>query len=162
MSYIGIDIGLKVAGWAIVDEDANLVDFGTWKFGPGMSIVQRLRDIAWEAVTLFRECPSCHVGIEMPWVGANKQTAIKLAKAWGAVCGAVENFDTIVVEIYPTTAKKALTGNAKATKEEMREAARVQFGIDDQTASADISDAIGVALATRVQVLMKKLLREAK
>lgn len=158
---VGIDIGIrKNVGWAVVNLQAELVDSGVFELDTKKSFEERLASIN----RIIQEFiiglefgphfggPLWAVGIETPWVGKNIQTALKLGKVW-ATC-AQPFFDYVIpYTIYPTTAKKALTGSGKATKYGMVEAAAL-MGMphtrDDRgevVGNDNEADAIGVALA---------------
>ncbi len=57
-----------------------------------------------------------------------------------------------VVEIAPAQAKKALTGNPQATKEQMIRMVEQRFGIKLKRSEEHIADAIGIALAAERRV----------
>ncbi|MDQ0976677.1 crossover junction endodeoxyribonuclease RuvC [Neobacillus niacini] len=61
-------------------------------------------------------------------------------------CKEVENID----EIAPTSVKKAVTGNGKATKEQLAEALESYVGVVKYKTN-DESDAVGVAIALALQ-----------
>lgn len=145
MRFLGIDIGTRFLGFAAVDKDGQPQGTGTTKFEGKTRF--RLKAIAKWADDFFRHCGhEVIVGIESPWVGANAQAAILLAKAWGIVAGvAWANGCNEIYSISPKTAKKALAGSGNATKYEMSMRAEMLCG---RTVTSDEADAIGVALAT--------------
>lgn len=88
--------------------------------------------------------PFAAVGIEDVWVGPNRQVSINLAKVWGIVFAAVIPYCKNVVSISPSTAKKALTGKGRASKDEVLTLVQERYYDTD---SQDIADAIAVGVA---------------
>ena len=171
--FVGVDIGTRIAGWAVVDEAGEcVVHCGTWEFKPEEDLDTRLANLYRYAEYLFRAISekTLALGIEHPFLGPSTSTALTLGKAYGVVFAAFVEMGSAVLipkghgaseakiySIFPGTAKKALTGKGNATKEEMREAAKQQFGIIDTTKEADVADAIGIALAARTRYTQERL-----
>ena len=162
---VGVDIGTaNNCGWAIVNLQAERLDSGVIKVGRRESLDVRLYDLYYSFMPVFfgqieSRCADPYrllaVGIETPWVGKNIQTALRLGKAWGVVAGFFIGTQSIIPHtIYPTTAKKALTGSGKATKYAMVQTAAAMGMPHKVNEKGEIvgddneADAIGVAIAT--------------
>lgn len=161
MNYCGIDIGTHWMGYAVVNPDKRIMKSGWYKLESKED--RKLR--GWEALTsrlikldtytrwFFSKLSHVkYVGIEHPFVLRNVQTAITLGIAFGYVASAAQECGFNIVKIEAGEAKKALTGNGKATKGTMIATAKVLGackgrgkGIEDE------ADAIGVAFATLIK-----------
>ena len=97
-------------------------------------------------------------GIEEPWVDpANPQVGLKLAKTWGILASLCWQRGFYVCGVSPATAKKALTKDSRASKEEVFGVAKLLWPDIQQF---DEADAIAVATATR-NMIIEKAMREA-
>ena len=156
--YGGIDLGVRSAAAAIVNEHGELLFYEHWKFDTRNPFYERLEDFAARVDAFCNDHPNARIiGIERPWVGRNYKTALELGMMFGVTFAMVSMQEDKPMEIFPRQAKKALTGSGKATKEDMREALHMQFNVDDNTKFADIADAVGIALAARSKAQKEKL-----
>lgn len=140
----GIDIGTKDIGYALI-HDKIIVASGVWHFQG--RLLERLEELCYESARFFgaQWFDSIEiVGIEDVWVGPNRQTSIKLAKAWGIVYAAAVVNVMNVFEIAPSAAKKALTGNGRANKADVLRYVNEHI---QPCSSQDEADAIAVAYA---------------
>ena len=138
---MGIDPGSNHCGWCVYVETE-------YKDGGCIHLkgdrVERLTQLGKSLDALFGEWGPDVVGVESSFVKTNVQTAIKLGQAQGIVIGAAIRVGATWVDVAPATAKKALTGSGKATKEQMQKVARMVLGVDVNEHQAD---AMGVAEA---------------
>jgi crossover junction endodeoxyribonuclease RuvC len=70
-----------------------------------------------------------------------------MAHARGVVLLAAQERGLPLGEVAPAQAKKALTGNGRATKRQVQLAVMECCGLDRAPTPADVSDAIAIALA---------------
>lgn len=163
--FIGVDIGTRITGWAAIDEAGeNVPRCGTWEFDPAEDLDTRLANLYRYARYLFEATSEkiLALGIGIPILGPSAYTALTLGRACGVVFAAFIDAGSAVLipeghgtgeakiySIFPSTAKKALTGKGNASKEDMKKAAQTRFGTGDIPEAADVADAIGIALATR-------------
>lgn len=80
---------------------------------------------------------------ESVYLDKNQQTTIALATLGGLLGGVALTRGCPVVRVYPVQGKVALTGDSRAGKAAMRQAAETLFG---QPADQHVADAIGIAL----------------
>ena len=146
--FIGIDTGTHKCGWAIVDEYGFLINSSVWLMHDGDKLdrLSELQTHVNKFLSIRRGFDILAVGLEEPFVGKNKKTALVQAYAWGVLFARFRQSVRIVYEISPTEAKVALTSNSRASKDEMVAAVKLQFSFD---AAEDEADAIGNALAAR-------------
>ncbi len=84
--------------------------------------------------------------VETPFHGPGARSALQLAQARGVILAVLAAAGVQVAEYTPTAVKKAVTGNGRAGKEQVRSMVCHLVGMQDSGQSHDISDAIAVAL----------------
>lgn len=147
-TIMGIDPGSNHCGWSVY--------VGT-EYRDGGCIclrgdrMQRLTRLSKSLDALFGEWRPNVVGVETVWVPRRRQsaaqvaqTSVKIGEVRGVVISAAIRAGATWVDVAPATAKKALTGSGKATKEQMQQFAKMILGVDVNEHQAD---AMGVAEA---------------
>ncbi len=159
--FLGFDTGTSRGkenncGFALVDIDGDVHESGVWRLEE-KSLIDRLAELRSLSADFIREYrySIIYTGIEEPWASQqNPQVGLKLAKVWGILAAASWRWEVPVVGIAHTTAKKALTGDAKADKEKVKRYAEI---LKPDIGQFDESDAIAVALATRGLVIERAM-----
>ena len=142
MIYCGVDTGTVIVGYALIEDD-ELLSVGHLECGDD--------DRYGRIIDFFENYFGCLrildavVGIEKPYVGPNRQTAINLGIAFGCIYTQARRHGFDPIEISPKEAKLALAGTGNASKALMLKKAQAYRKID----SFDEADAIGIALAVR-------------
>jgi len=153
MYYCGIDTGTVSIGHALFNGE-NYIFSGVYDVKQGNGSDWSGMDERFGRIVDFFDyyfgClkafwPDMAVGIESPFVGPNRHTAINLGIAFGCVYAQVHKHGIVSVSISPAEAKRALTGAGNASKALMLREAQEYVS----TSSYDEADAIGIALATR-------------
>jgi crossover junction endodeoxyribonuclease RuvC len=148
---LGIDPGTRIAGYAVLDfdtrGDARIVDAGVFRLDAEAPLSVRLRQLFEDVAALLAEHAPSHVALEAIFSHPeHARTAIQMAHGRGVVLLAAELRGVPVAELPPAEVKKALTGNGRATKEQMQRAVMAQCGLDAMPEPPDVADAIGIAL----------------
>ncbi len=78
--------------------------------------------------------------------GDRPETGLKMGHARGVLFLAAAKKGIPVVSYQATGVKKALTGNGRASKEQVQAMVKVILGLDSLPGPADVSDALAVAL----------------
>lgn len=152
--YLGLDVSMNSTGWAVLSYSegrVRYVDSGVIKVKTNKSHGQRLREQREKFEGILKTYPIHYAAREAGFSRHIKATQV-LFKAYGV---AEEFFaDLHLVEIASTTIKKIVTGNGRASKEEVEKAIRKRLELpkDFVFKNDDESDAIGVALALINQV----------
>ena len=143
MKILGLDTATHKCGYALFHDD-ELIDSGVWKLKGDldMRLAQLLSYLTEFCAT---ELPDL-VALEVPFVHPRmrKDTAIRLGEAVGVVKGWAFSHGVSTLDVYPSQAKRAVSGSGKATKHGVQEAVKWRFGIE---AEEDQADAIAVAMA---------------
>jgi crossover junction endodeoxyribonuclease RuvC len=148
MIYVlGLDVSMNSTGWAVLSISEGVVqyvDSGIIKANTKLSHGRRLRKQREEFRKIMKKYPISFVAREAGFSRHTKSTQT-LFKAYGVT----EEFfaEKDLVEYAASTIKKVVTGNGKASKEEVEDSIRETLNLPNyKFASDDESDAIGVAL----------------
>ena len=148
---LGIDPGTRIAGYAVVDfdrrGDSRIVDAGVFRMHETAELAVRLRQLFDDVTALIAEHSPTHVALEAVFSHADYvRSAIQLAHARGVVLLAAEIRGIPIAELPPAEVKKAVSGNGRATKEQMQRAVMSQCGLATMPEPPDVADAIAIAL----------------
>jgi crossover junction endodeoxyribonuclease RuvC len=149
-SWLGIDPGLAIVGWAILEEVSQakpaLIDYGTVETTKDLTTSARLLEIETDIVELVREFKPQNVAIEMPFFNRTIKAAGGVLQAFGVI-NLVCYRELGVVPIYlHQSSWKCHLGHGKATKKDVAEMVRVLFNLETLPID-DSVDAIAIAYA---------------
>lgn len=122
MRILGIDPGLIITGWGIIELKANALHYvtsGIIKPDPETPISHRLATILQGLITLMRDHQPHTMAIEETFVNRNPQSALKLGMARGVAMACPGLFGLTVGEYSANKIKKSLVGAGHATKDQM-------------------------------------------
>ena len=160
MNILGIDPGSRNLGYCILSFDGKsylLVEAGVVKIKTTI-----LQEQIVELMEAFDIILSSHtideVAIEDIFFAYNPKSVLKLAQFRGAISLRILQDIGYFHEYTALQVKKALTGNGKATKEQVAFMVRRILGIKKEIKPFDITDAIAIAIthAQRVKVKSNK------
>ncbi len=149
---LGIDPGLRVTGYGVVDLRAGeieptLVEGGVIRLDVKRSMEQRLVQLRDDLRELIGEQKPHRVAVEKLYAHyAHPRTAILMGHARGVIllCAAERS---LPIEHLPSTeVKKSLTGNGHASKRQMQLAVQSQCNLAEPPEPNDVADAIAIAL----------------
>ena len=153
---IGIDPGLAITGWSIVefDKDSNpsVVDYGCIRTEKGLSVSSRLKEIYSDILELVKKYKPEYAGMETLLFYNNQKTAVSVGEARGVVLLALEQFSLPFKEMTPLQVKSTVTGYGQAKKKQVQEAVKMLCDMEELPKPDDAADAIAVAIATEVLV----------
>jgi crossover junction endodeoxyribonuclease RuvC len=156
LKIVGIDPGSQVAGFAVIEaaipmpmsaRHYRILDVGVWRFQKGTDHggrIAALHQVAYEL--LVQHGPMICV-LEKAFGGVNISSALKLGEARGAVVAAASRTGTLLHQVNPTQAKKSVTGNGHASKEDIALSLKLLMGFDRGKLPHDASDALCLALS---------------
>ncbi len=147
---LGIDPGLADTGYAIISEVKGqlvLQEGGLIRTDSQYPLNQRLREIYAELNAVIRGQQPAVVAIEDLYSDyLNPSTAILMGHARGVCLLAAADYGLTVSSYTPARVKKSLTGNGRASKEQVKAMVRINLGLEQKPLSEHIADAIAVAL----------------
>ena len=148
MKILGIDPGSRFCGYAILELDKNkntLVEAGLIKIKPS-TLQYQISELCEGIDLIFKAHKFDEVAIEDIFFAYNPKTVLKLAQFRGALSLKILQIHGNFTEYTPLQIKKAVTGKAKATKEQVAFMVKRLLGISKDIKPLDITDAIAVAL----------------
>jgi crossover junction endodeoxyribonuclease RuvC len=148
MRILGIDPGLRITGYGIVDVINNqhtYIASGIIRTQTETPLPERLHTLfkgLTELASLYK--PQLSV-VEKVFVNVNPQTTLLLGQARGAVFTALTHSGLAVTEYTALQIKQAIVGHGKASKEQVQEMVKRLLQLPARP-SADAADALAAAL----------------
>jgi len=147
---LGVDPGLQVCGYAAVDISAGsekLIEAGVISTDESAGLAGRLNQIADDMTSLLEKFGPQIVAVEALYSHyKHPKTAILMGHARGVILQTAAMAEAEVKSFAATRIKKSLTGNGRASKEQMQKAIQSTLGLAKLPEPADVADAIAVAL----------------
>jgi crossover junction endodeoxyribonuclease RuvC len=148
VKILGIDPGTKNCGYAVIEKigrDLKLIEAGLIKIKTTV-LQEQIVEMTEGIDLIFKTHKIDEVSIEDMFYAFNPKTVIKLAQFRGAISLKIlQNFGNFS-EYTPLQVKQAVTGNGKATKEQVSFMVKRLLGIKKEIKPLDITDAIAIAL----------------
>jgi crossover junction endodeoxyribonuclease RuvC len=148
MVVLGIDPGTRNMGFCLLNltcEKFTLIEAGILKFKPG-ELKGQLIELTHGLDLIFSAHNVDEVAIEDIFYAHNPKTILKLAQFRGALSLKVLQVVGDYAEYTPLQVKKAVTGNGKATKEQVAFMVKRLLKIKKEIKPFDISDAMAIAI----------------
>ena len=145
---LGIDPGTINCGYAIVEKEFSsikLIEAGLIKI-KRKELQEQILEMTEGIDLIFRNYEIDEVSIEDMFYAFNPKSVIKLAQFRGAISLKILQKFGNFQEYTPLQVKKAVTGNGKATKEQVAFMVKRLLGIKKEIKPLDITDAIAIAL----------------
>lgn len=150
MRIIGIDPGLQLTGYGVVDYDPirpKLIDGGVIRLKVRSSIADRLVELERELDGLISEHAPDVVAIEQLYSHyAHPRTAILMGHARGVILLVARRHGVRIEEFAANRIKQSLTGYGHAGKGQMQRAIQMQWNLSELPEPPDVADALAVAL----------------
>lgn len=150
MKILGIDPGLHICGYALIDADRNnmkLLEAGICRTNTKLPIEKRLVQITQDINSLLEKFNPEFMSVEELYSHyAHPKTAILMGHARGVILAAACRNGTDVRSFAATRIKKSLTGNGRASKLQMQRSITTLLGLAKVPEPADVADAIAAAL----------------
>ncbi len=147
MRLIGLDPGLRLTGWGVIDVEGNRlrhVAHGVVRVATAGTLAERLREGFDGVAGIVAAHQPIEAAVEETFVNANPGSTLKLGQARGVVMLAPARAGLPVYEYAANLVKKSVTGAGHADKHQIAMmVGRLLPGVD---ASADAADALAVAI----------------
>jgi len=149
---MGIDPGTNVMGYGLLGIESktpHLIVMGVLKLSAFESHYLRLRRIYECVLSLVEQYLPDELAIEAPFYGKNVQSMLKLGRAQGVAMAAALARDVPIAEYAPLAIKQAVTGNGRASKEQVANMVGRILDVekDKMPRLLDATDAVAAALA---------------
>ena len=147
MRLIGLDPGLRLTGWGVIDVDGNRlrhVAHGVIKVSIEGSLAARLHELFEGIAAIVAEQQPMEAAVEETFVNINPGSTLKLGQARGVVLLAPARAGLPVFEYAANLVKKSVVGAGHADKRQI--AMMVGRLLPGVVATADAADALAVAI----------------
>jgi len=152
MRIMGIDPGLQVCGYAILNSHAGneemLIEAGVLRIPAGqVPMEKRLNQIAEDIETLLKRLKPQIVAVEQLYSHyAHPKTAILMGHARGVILQKCGQQSIEVRSFAATRIKKAVTGNGRAPKSQVQRSIQTILSLQQLPEPDDVADAIAAAM----------------
>jgi crossover junction endodeoxyribonuclease RuvC len=149
MKILGVDPGTRVVGYGAIDaRGTSLTPLagGVIRTAKQHSLGMKLKQIHENMREVLTRSRPDVVAVEQIFYGCNISTLIKIGEARGTILAACALEGVETVGYAPAEVKKAVTGNGRASKPQVREMVRVLLGNAEEFETDDVSDALAVAI----------------
>lgn len=148
---MGIDPGTNVMGYGVLGikgKQLDVVVMGVIKLNGFESHYLRLRRIYERVLGLVEQYLPDEMALEAPFFGKNVQSMLKLGRAQGVAMAAALSRDVPITEYPPLSVKQAVTGNGRASKEQVASLLMhiLKIPKEKMPPLLDATDALAVAL----------------
>lgn len=150
MRVLGIDPGLQVTGYGIVESSGDrttVVEAGVVRSNAKEELAPRLHEIAKELDEIVSQFRPDVIAVEELYSHySHPITAVVMGHVRGIIFLKAAEQHIPVISYAATRIKKSLTGNGRATKEQMQRMVAVTLGLRALPEPPDAADALAVAL----------------
>lgn len=156
MKILGIDPGMAIVGYSILDFDGKNISLehsGSIQTAKGEKESARLLEIFNDLTTIVEKYKPDVCAIEKLFFFRNYTTVMPVAHARGVILLVLEQFNIPVYEYTPIEVKQILTGYGRATKKEVEQMVKISLGCENLPKLDDTVDSIAIAICyTRNQI----------
>lgn len=150
MRIIGIDPGLAIVGYGVIDaqgRQVKLVDYGTVTTPAHTPMPDRLNIIYQGIYQIVKTYQPDAVAMEELFFNTNVTTAIAVGQARGVTIMAARNaFSGGIFEYTPMQVKQALTGYGHADKAQIQQMVKMLLKLKEIPKPDDAADALAIAI----------------
>jgi crossover junction endodeoxyribonuclease RuvC len=147
MRLIGLDPGLRLTGWGVIDVEGNRlrhVAHGVVRVAADRSLAERLAALFEAVAAVVAAQQPAEAAVEETFVNLNAGSTLKLGQARGVVLLAPARAGLPVFEYAANLVKKSVVGAGHADKRQIAMmVGRLLPGVE---ATADAADALAVAI----------------
>jgi crossover junction endodeoxyribonuclease RuvC len=147
---LGVDPGLQVTGYAIIESGPRVCEAGVIRSKEGkepVELAQRIRHLYSGIDEVIEQYKPGVVVVEQLYAHyAHPRTAILMAHARGVVFLAAALRDLPVFSYNATRIKKTITGNGRAGKDQVQRTIQRELRLTTLPEPPDVADALAAAL----------------
>ncbi len=157
MRVLGVDPGLRITGYAVVEFDdssgqprtidPSIVEAGAIRLREKDSVADRLVELEADLVGIVDSLRPDHCCVEKLFAHYKRPiTAAIMGHGRGVVLPVARRAGLGFSELNPTEIKKSMTGNGHASKEQVARSVAAQLGLGEPPTPLDVTDALAIAL----------------
>jgi crossover junction endodeoxyribonuclease RuvC len=149
MIILGIDPGLAIVGWGVIEYQNTkfrTVAYGSIQTPAGTPTEQRLKDIFDGMNQLIARYRPDAMAVEELFFNTNVTTGIRVAEARGVILLAAQNAGLTIQEYTPLQVKQAVVGYGRAEKKQVITMVTTLLGLPKPPKPDDTADALAIAI----------------
>lgn len=149
MIILGIDPGLAIVGWGVVDYRAGkfkTLGYGAIRTPAGARTEERLAGIYRDLNTIIDHFHPEEMAVEELFFNTNITTGIRVAEARGIVLLCGEQKGIRIAEYTPLQVKQAVVGYGRAEKKQVITMVTSLLGLKEPPKPDDTADALAIAV----------------
>jgi crossover junction endodeoxyribonuclease RuvC len=155
MRILGIDPGLKLTGYGVIDwtgqesplRPPTLVDAGVLRLNAKASLPSRLDELYRELESLFDEFKPEVCAVEQLYAHYNHpRTAILMGHARGVILLVAQRHGATIKQYAANRIKQSVAGHGHAGKSQMQRAIQSTWNLPQPPEPPDVADALAIAL----------------
>jgi len=162
MKILGIDPGLAIVGYSIIDysdDNVSLLNSGSIKTSKTNTESQRLVEIFEDITTIIEKYKPDIASIEKLFFFKNQKTVMPVAAARGVIMMALEKCGIKTFEYTPMEVKQTLTGYGRADKKEVEQMVKIALNCQTMPSLDDTVDAMAIAICHTRGVNCNRLIK---
>ena len=148
MRILGVDPGTLRTGAGIIESAGSsykLVHFEVIRSSPKQAIAHRLSNIHQALSGIIKAYQPKVLALESVFFGKDVQATVKIGEARACAMLAAFAHGIDVIEYAPTRVKQSVSGNGRATKEQVQHMVKILLNLKELPAE-DGADALAVAI----------------
>ena len=149
MKILGIDPGMAIVGYSVIEFDGNdnfLLHSGSIQTSKEKRESLRLLEIYEDMQTIIEKYKPDVCAIEKLFFFRNQTTVMPVAHARGVILTVLEKFKIPIYEYTPMEVKQVLTGYGRADKKEVEQMVKLSLGVETLPKLDDTVDSIAIAI----------------
>ncbi|MBE6576690.1 MAG: crossover junction endodeoxyribonuclease RuvC [Ruminococcaceae bacterium] len=149
MVILGIDPGLAIVGWGVVDYSGShfkVLGYGSIDTPAGMPTEERLCLIFDGIKELIKQYHPQHLAVEELFFNTNITTGIRVAEARGVIIMCAKKMGVEIFEYTPLQVKQAVVGYGRAEKKQVITMVTMLLGLQKPPKPDDTADALAIAI----------------
>ena len=149
MRIIGIDPGMAIVGYSIVDvkgDSLTLITSGSIQTDKNLPDSKRIKEIYDDLTYLIKKYSPDEASIEKLFFFKNQKTVMPVSQARGVILLALENAGIKINEYTPIEIKQTLTGYGRASKDEVARCVKIVMDGQNLPKLDDTVDSIAMAI----------------
>ncbi len=150
MKILGIDPGMAIVGYSIVDFDGKnlqLLHSGSIQTAKGERESARLLEIFNDITYIIEKYNPDVCAIEKLFFFRNQTTVMPVAHARGVILTVLEQHNVPIFEYTPMEVKQILTGYGRASKKEVEQMVKISLDSEKLPKLDDTIDSIAIAIS---------------
>jgi crossover junction endodeoxyribonuclease RuvC len=148
MKILGVDPGLALTGWGLVEKknEPRLVEYGCITTSKEKDSQERLLQLFQELQEVLKKYKPDVLALEKLFFNTNAKTAFSVGEARGVIkiCSVLNKIP--LVEFTPLQIKNSIVGYGRAEKKQIQQMVKVLLNLKEIPKPDDAADAIAVAL----------------